>query len=525
MKVLISDNLSPIGVEILKKAGFEVDARSKTSAEEIEKIIGEYDALIIRSATKVTAGLLEKATKLKVVGRAGSGLDNVDTPAATKKGVVVMNTPGGNTVTTAEHTIGMIFACARMIPQSYASLKAGKWEKKKFEGVELYDKTLGVVGMGAIGGVVASRAIGLGMKVLAYDPFISPEKAKSLGIELADLPTLYKRSDFITVHTPKTKETSNLINKNTIGQMKDGVRIINCARGGIVNEADLFEALKSGKVAAAAFDVFEKEPPENHPLLTLDNFIATPHLGASTLEAQENVATAVAEQIVDYLIAGTVRNAVNVPSVPADQLPSLSPYINLAERMGLFTSQVIEGGITQVTVEYSGEVSNLKLEPVTLAALKGLLTPMIQENVNYVNAPLIAKDRGIEVKVSKSDDTTEYTSLVTLKVKAGGKDSSVAGTLNSKKEPRIVQVDNFPMETVPEGDMLVLMNNDKPGVIGGIGTLMGQNGINIARMQFGREKQGGRAMSVVSVDSVIPDNVMDAVRKLPNVLSVKQVRI
>ena len=525
MKVLISDNLSTRGVEILKKAGLEVEFRSKTSAEEIEKMIGDYDGLIIRSATKVTAGLLEKAAKLKVIGRAGSGLDNVDIPAATKKGVVVMNTPGGNTVTTAEHTIGMIFACARMIPQAYASLKAGKWEKKKFEGVELFDKTLGIVGLGAIGGVVANRCSAMGMKILAFDPFISTEKAKQLGIELADLETIYKRSDFITLHTPKTKETAGLINKNTIAKMKDGVRIINCARGGIVNEADLYEALKSGKVAAAAFDVFEKEPPENHPLLTLDNFIATPHLGASTLEAQENVATAVAEQIVDYLIAGTVRNAVNVPSVPADQLPSLSPYINLAERMGLFTAQVLEGGITQVTVEYSGEVSNLKLEPVTLAALKGLLTPMIQENVNYVNAPLIAKDRGIEVKVSKSDDTTEYTSLVTLRVKAGGKDSSVAGTLNSKKEPRIIQVDNFPMETVPEGDMLVLMNHDKPGVIGGIGTLLGQNSVNIARMQFGRESQGGLAMSVVSIDSPVSDAVMGKIKQLPNVLSVKQIRI
>jgi D-3-phosphoglycerate dehydrogenase len=525
MKVLISDNLSTCGVDILKKAGLEVEFRSKTTVEEIEKMIGDYDALIIRSATKVTAGLLEKASKLKVVGRAGSGLDNVDIPAATKKGVVVMNTPGGNTVTTAEHTIGMIFASARMIPQAYSSMKAGKWEKKKFEGVELFDKTLGIIGLGAIGGVVANRCTALGMKVLAFDPFISTEKAKQLGIELADLDTIYKRSDFITLHTPKTKETAGLINKDTIAKMRDGVRIINCARGGIVNEADLHEALKSGKVAGAAFDVFEKEPPENHPLMTLDNFIATPHLGASTLEAQENVATAVAEQIVDYLIAGTVRNAVNVPSVPADQLPSLSPYINLAERMGLFAAQVIEGGLTQVTVEYSGDVSNLKLEPVTLAALKGMLTPMIQENVNYVNAPLIAKDRGIEVKVSKSSDTREYTSLITIKVKAGAKEMSVAGTLNSKKEPRIIQVDDFPMETVPDGDMLVLMNNDKPGVIGGIGTLMGQNGINIARMQFGREKQGGKAMSVVSVDSAISDEIMDKVRKLPNVLSAKQVRI
>ncbi len=525
MKVLISDNLSPVGVEILKKAGFEVDARSKTTPEEIEKIIGGYDALIIRSATKVTKELLGKAIKLKIVGRAGSGLDNVDIAAATKKGVVVMNTPGGNTVTTAEHTIGMLFACARMIPQAYASLKEGKWEKKRFEGVELYDKTLGIVGLGAIGGVVASRAVGLGMRVLAYDPFISAEKAKSLGIELVDLSTIYKLSDFITFHTPKTKETANLINKKTIAKMKDGVRIINCARGGIVNEQDLYEALKSGKVASAAFDVFEKEPPENHPLLTLDNFIATPHLGASTREAQENVAVAIAEQIVDYLIAGTVRNAVNVPSVPADQRPALSPYINLAERMGLFIAQLYEGGLTQVTVEYSGEVANLKQEPITLAALKGLLTPTLQENVNYVNAPLIAKDRGIDVKVSKSSEATEYTSLVTLRIKAGGKDVSAAGTLNSKKEPRIIQVDNFPMETVPEGDMLVLMNNDKPGVIGGIGTLLGQNGVNIARMQFGREKQGGLAMSVVSIDSAVSDELMGKIRMLPNVLSVKLVKI
>jgi len=525
MKVLISDNLSTRGVEILKNAGFDVDFRSKTPVEEIEQIIGDFDALIIRSATKVTAALLEKATKLKVIGRAGSGLDNVDIPAATKKGVVVMNTPGGNTVTTAEHTIGMLFACARMIPQAYASMKAGKWEKKKFEGVELWDKTLGVVGLGAIGGVVASRCAALGMKVLAYDPFISVEKAKALGVELADLPTIWKRADFITVHTPKTKETANLINTTTIAQMKDGVRIINCARGGIVNEQDLYEALKSGKVGAAAFDVFEKEPPENHPLLTLDNFIATPHLGASTQEAQENVATAVAEQVVDYLVGGTVRNAVNVPSVPADQLPTLSPYINLAERMGLFQAQLCEGGLTEVLVEYSGEVASLKLEPVTLAALKGLLTPILEENVNYVNAPLIAKSRGIEVKVSTSSGGSEYTSLVTIRIKAGGKELSVAGTLNSKKEPRIVQVDNFPMEAVPEGDMLVVMNNDKPGVIGGIGMLMGENGINIARMQFGRESAGGRAISVVSIDSPVSEAIMAKVRKLPNVISVKQVKV
>jgi len=526
MKVLISDNLSPRGVEILKAAGLEVDARSKTPVEEIEKIIGGFDALIIRSATKVTADLLERATRLKVVGRAGSGLDNVDIPAATKKGVVVMNTPGGNTVTTAEHSIGMLFAVARNIPQAYASMKAGKWEKKKYEGVELFDKTLGVIGLGAIGGVVAGRCVGLGMKVLAYDPFISPEKAKALGVEIADLPTIWSRADFITIHSPKNKDTANLVNRETIALMKDGVRIVNCARGGIVNEQDLYDALVSGKVAAAAFDVFEKEPPDAHPLLGLENFIATPHLGASTREAQENVATAVAEQVVDYLVAGTVRNAVNVPSVPGDQIPTLSPFINLAERMGLFLAQLVEGGLTQVAVEYSGEVANLKLEPVTLAAMKGLLTPVLEENVNYVNAPIIAKDRGIEVKVTQSSDTGEFTNLITIRVRTGkNREMRVSGTLNSRKEPRIVQVDEFPMETVPEGEMLVLMNNDKPGVIGGIGMLMGQNGINIARMQFGRETAGGRAMSIVSVDTPVGEEVLTKVRKLPNVLTVKVVRI
>jgi D-3-phosphoglycerate dehydrogenase len=412
-----------------------------------------------------------------------------------------------------------------MIPQAYASMKAGKWEKKKFEGVELWDKTLGVVGLGAIGGVVASRCAALGMKVLAYDPFISTEKAKALGVELGDLPAIWRRADFITVHTPKTKETANLINATTIAQMKDGVRIINCARGGIVNEQDLYEALKSGKVAAAAFDVFEKEPPENHPLLSLDNFIATPHLGASTQEAQENVATAVAEQVVDYLLHGTVRNAVNVPSVPADQLPTLAPYITLAERMGLFQAQLTDGGLTEVLVEYSGEVAGLKLEPITLAAIKGLLTPILEENVNYVNAPLIAKDRGIGVKVSTSAGGSEYTSLITIRIKTGERELSVSGTLNSRKEPRIVQVDNFPMEAVPDGDMLVLMNNDQPGVIGGIGTLLGENGINIARMQFGRESAGGRAISVVSIDSPASDAVMERIKKLPNVLKATQIRI
>lgn len=525
MKVLISDNLSKQGVDILKNAGLEVDARAKTSVDELMSIIGDYDALIIRSATKVNEQLLDAAKKLKIVGRAGSGLDNVDIPASTKRGVIVMNTPGGNTITTAEHTIGMLFAAARYIPQAAASLKQGQWEKKKFMGIELNGKTLGIIGIGNIGGVVANRAQGLKMNVIAFDPFISPEKVKEMGIELVSMDELYKRADFISIHTPLTKETNNLINKDTIAKMKNGVRILNCARGGIINEQDLYEALKSGKVAAAAFDVFEKEPPENNPLLALDNFIGTPHLGASTEEAQENVAVAIAEQIVDYLVRGTIRNAVNVPSVPADILPKLQPFITLGERLGSFESQLYEGALTEVIVEYRGEVAELNVAPITIAILKGLLTPILTQTVNYVNAPIIAKERGVNVKESKVSEVEDFTSLITLKVKSGSKTSVVSGTLYNKKEPRIVQIDEFPIEAVPEGYMLILYNNDKPGVIGNIGGILGKNNINIARMQFGRVTQGGKAISVVGIDTPVSPSLLEDIKKLPNVLSVRQIKI
>jgi D-3-phosphoglycerate dehydrogenase / 2-oxoglutarate reductase len=525
MKVLISDNISEKCIDILKNAGLTVDIKVGLRPEELKACIGEYHGLVIRSATKVTAEIIDAARNLKVIGRAGSGLDNVDRVVATKKGIVVMNTPGGNTITTAEHTIAHIVSLARLIPQATASMKAGRWEKKKFMGVELFNKTLGVVGIGNIGGQVAKRMQAFGMNIVAYDPFLSEDKAKTMGVEKVDIRDLFKRADFITIHTPLTPETKYLINKKSLAIMKNGVRIINCARGGIINETDLYEAIVGGKVAGAALDVFEKEPPENNPLLSLDNVICTPHLGASTKEAQENVAVAVAEQIVDYLIHGTIRHAVNFPSIPADQVARLQPYLTLAEKVGGFASQMFEGGVTEIVIEYQADAATINTAPVTIAAIKGFLNPILLETVNFVNAPVIAKERGIEVKETKTSDEGDYQSMIAIRLKAKGKESYFAGTLFSKKDPRIVYIDNFKVEIVPEGELLFLYNNDKPGVIGNIGTLLGKNNINIARMHFGRESQGGMAISVVSIDVHASPEVIDQIRKLPNILSVKQITL
>ena len=525
MKVLISDNLSPRGIEVLKQSGLEVDVKTGMKPEELKACIGEYHGLIIRSATKVTAEIVEAAANLKVVGRAGSGLDNVDKAAASKKGIVVMNTPGGNTITTAEHTIALMFALARQIPQATASMKQGKWEKKRFMGVELFNKTIGIVGIGNIGKHVARRALSLGMIVIGYDPYLSDENAKEMGIEKVDLTTLFKRSDFITIHTPITSETKNLISTKTIQLMKDGVRIINCARGGIVNEAELYEALKKEKVAGAALDVFEKEPPGENPLLTLDSVICTPHLGAATEEAQENVAVAIAEQVVDCLVNGVIRNAVNFPSVPAEQVLRLKPYLTLAEKLGTFASQVFEGGVTEITVEYRGEASQLNTAPVNIALLKGFLTPILDETVNFVNAPVITKERGIEVKEMKSPDGGDYQSMIILRVKADRKEHRLSGTLLGRTDPRIVRIDDFAVEIVPEGTMLFMYNNDRPGVIGNIGSYLGKCNINIARMHFGREREGGMAISVVNIDSPISESQLEDLKKMPNILSVKVVEL
>jgi len=525
MKVLISDNLSEKGIEILKNAGLDVDVKTGMSADELKACIGEYHGIVIRSATKMTADIIEAASSLKVIGRAGSGLDNVDKVAASKKGIVVMNTPGGNTITTAEHAFAMMMALARNIPQATASMKAGRWEKKKFMGVELCNKTVGIIGIGNIGAQFAKRAHGLEMNVIAYDPFLGEDKAKEMGVEKVDLDELFRRADFITIHTPLTAETKYLINRESISRMKEGVRIINCARGGIVHEQDLYDAIKEGRVAGAALDVFETEPPGDSPLLGLEQVICTPHLGASTREAQENVAVKVAEQIVDYLVNGTIRNAVNFPSIPADQIPKLRPYITLAEKMGAIASQIYEGSISEITLEFRGEAADINTEPVTIAAIEGILNPILEESVNFVNAPFIAKERGIEVKETRSEGSGDYQSMLVMRVKANGSEHEIAGTLYGKKEPRIVRIDNFPVEIIPDGIMLYIQNNDKPGVIGSIGTLLGENNINIARMHFGRESRGGRAISVVNVDSEVSTEILEKIRAMPNINSVNVIQL
>ena len=526
MKILVSDNLSKQGVEILQKAGLTVDVKTKMPKDELLREIKNYEGLIIRSGTKVTAEVIAAADRLRIIGRAGSGLDNVDTTAATKRGIVVMNTPGGNTVTTAEHTFAMIFALARKIPQATVSMKAGRWEKEKFMGVELYNKTLGIVGMGQIGSHLAKMAQGAMMNVIAYDPYLAEERARKMGVEIMGLHELFRRADVITVHTPLTAETQGIINQATIATMKDGVRIINCARGGIINEQDLYDALKSGRVAGAAFDVFEEEPVKpTHPLLTLDNFICTPHIGASTTEAQENVAVGIAEQIVDYLTRGIARGAVNIPSVPAELLPRLQPYITLAEKLGLLHSQLYEGGIERVTIEYKGEVAGVNVAPLTIAVLKGLLTPILEETINYVNAPVVARERGIEVKEVKSSDAGDFASLVTIQVEADKKTSRIAGALYGRRDPRIVQLDNFRVEIVPEGHMLFILNYDRPGVIGEVGQVLGAHQINIARMQCSREEKGGQALLIVGVDAPLPADVLRAITNAKNIISVKLVRL
>ncbi len=526
MKVLVSDNISPKGVDILKKAGLEVDVKTGLKPEELKSIIGEYDALVIRSATKVTAEIIEAADKLKVIGRAGTGVDNVDKIAATKKGIVVMNTPGGNTITTAEHAIAMLFALARRIPQASASMKAGKWEKKKFMGVELYNKTVGVIGLGRIGSEVAKRLQCMGMNVLAYDPFLSDERAEELGVTKTDLDKIFSDADFITIHTPLTAETKYLINKDTISKMKDGVYIVNCARGGIINEKDLYEAIQSGKVAGAALDVLEKEPPEEgYPLIADERVICTPHLGASTQEAQESVAVAIAEQIVDYLINGTIRNAVNFPSIPFDQVPLLRPYLVLLERMGSFASQIFTKSIKGVQIEYLGEIGSLNTQALTAAALKGILDPILGEPVNFVNASFIAKERGIEVKEIKGKEAGDYQSLVKINLLSKDDKTIIAGTLLSRKDPRIVQINDISMEIIPEGNMIFMKNHDRPGVIGNIGTLLGKNNINIGHMHFGRKEAGGIALSVISIDTPLTEDIIEQIKKLPNVLEVKSVYI
>ncbi|HVY84176.1 MAG TPA: phosphoglycerate dehydrogenase [Caulobacterales bacterium] len=524
-KVLISDELSPAAVEIFRSRGIEVDFQPKLGpdAAKLKEIIGNYDGLAIRSATKVKADIIAAAKNLKVIGRAGIGVDNVDIPAATSKGIVVMNTPHGNSITTAEHAIALMFAAARQIGAADASTQAGKWEKNRFMGVELYAKTLGLIGCGNIGSLVAERALGLKMKVVAYDPFLSPERAIELGVEKVELDDLLKRADFISLHTPLTDKTKNILSEEALAKTKKGVIIVNAARGGLVDEAALKKALESEHVAAAAFDVFTVEPAKENPLFGAPNFIATPHLGASTNEAQENVALQVAEQMSDYLLTGAVTNALNMPSITAEEAPRLKPFATLAEKLGVFAGQIVDEGLEAVEIEYEGEVARLNTRPLTSAALAGLLRPMLQD-VNMVSAPAVLKERGTPLTEAKREISPTYESLIRIKVQTGGKWRTLAGAVVAG-QPKIVEVKTMQLEAAFHPVMLFINNSDKPGFIGALGSLLGEAGVNIATFNLGRVAQGEDAIALVGVDQVVPDATIAKIKALPQVRYAKVLRL
>ena len=516
MKVLVSDVLGDIGIKMFQQEpGVDVDVKTGLAPADLKNIIGKYDALVIRSATKVTAEILAAAENLKVVGRAGIGLDNVDIPAATKRGVVVMNTPTGNVITTAEHTIAMMMALTRNIPRGTSTLKAGLWEKKKLQGREVFNKILGVIGLGKIGSIVADRARGLKMQVIVHDPYVTSEQIEKAGFESVSLEQLYQRADYITVHVPKLKDTIGLLNKAAFDQMKDGVMIINCARGGIVDEADLQEALISGKVTGAALDVFETEPPGVCPLIDIDRVICTPHLGASTLEAQTNVAVQVAEQIIAYLKQGTIINAVNVPAVSGELLEKIGPLLTLGDRMGCLLAQLSEGPVEEVVIEYAGDFQSFDLSPVKTAVIKGLLTPMVKDTVNSVNAEVMARERGIKVTETTVAETEEYLNLITVRAVTDKGTAKVAGTIFGRKDPRVVNINNFRLELHPHDRFVLIHNHDKPGAIGSIGMLLAKYGINISGMRVGQEEGGDKTMIFIRTDTDISEEVLEELRELP----------
>jgi len=516
-KVLISDSLSPAAVKIFEERGIEVDIKTGLKPEELKAIIGNYDGLAIRSATKVTKEILGSATKLKVVGRAGIGVDNVDVPAATARGVIVMNTPFGNSITTAEHAIAMMFALARQLPAANASTHAGKWEKARFMGVELTGKTLGIIGCGNIGSIVAERALGLKMKVVAFDPFLTPERAAKLGVEKLELDQIFPRADFITLHTPMTDQTRGILNAASLAKCKKGVYIINCARGGLVVEKDLEAALSSSQVAGAALDVFAEEPAKQHPLFGNEKIVCTPHLGASTTEAQENVALQVAEQMSDFLLTGAVTNALNMPSVSAEDAPKLRPYLKLAEQLGVFAGQTADKGITAISIEYQGDVTELNTRPITNMIVMGLLRPS-HDSVNMVNAPVIAKEMGMKVSEITSNEGGDYHTLIRLTLEGAQGSLTLVGTLFSGK-PRLVNIDNVALEAEITPHMLFIRNKDKPGFIGSVGTTLGAAKINIANFTLGRSDPGADAVCLIAVDSEISVTLRDAVKALPGVVS------
>ncbi|HEX8532855.1 MAG TPA: phosphoglycerate dehydrogenase [Allosphingosinicella sp.] len=522
-KVLISDQMDPKAAEIFRARGLEVDERPGLSKDELKAIIGGYDGLAIRSATKVTPDVIEAAANLKVVGRAGIGVDNVDIPAATSKGVVVMNTPFGNSITTAEHAIALMFALARELPAADASTQAGKWEKNRFMGVELTSKTLGLIGAGNIGSIVAERAIGLKMKVIAYDPFLTPDRALDLGIEKVELDDLLARADFITLHTPLTDQTRNILSRENLAKTKPGVRIINCARGGLIDEAALKEMLESGHVAGAALDVFVEEPAKTNPLFGTPGFVATPHLGASTTEAQVNVAIQVAEQMADFLTTGGVTNALNVPSLSAEEAPKLRPYMALAEKLGSLVGQLEGKRITGVSIEVEGAAAGLNQKPITGAVLAGLMR-VYSDTVNMVNAPFLARERGLDVREVRHDREGDYHTLVRVSVQTADGEKTVAGTLFGNAAPRLVEIFGIRVEAELTGEMIYIVNDDQPGFIGRLGTALGEAGVNIGTFNLGRRATGGEAIALVSVDDPIGVDLVKRLKTLPGVRVVKPLR-
>ena len=517
-RVLISDALSLAAVAIFKERGVEVDFQPDLGKDKdkLAAIIGNYDGLAIRSATKVTDKILVNATRLKVIGRAGIGVDNVDIPAATAKGVIVMNTPFGNSITTAEHAIAMMFALARQIPSADASTQAGKWEKNRFMGVEITGKILGIIGCGNIGAIVANRAIGAHMRVIAYDPFLSPERAIDLGVEKVELEDLLARADIITLHTPLTAQTKNILSADNLARTKKGVRIINCARGGLVDEHALRALLDTGHIAGAAFDVFAEEPATSNILFGHPNVVCTPHLGAATTEAQENVALQVAEQMSDYLVRGAISNAVNFPSITAEEAPKLRPFIALAEKLGSFAGQLTDSGLKEVRITYQGGVAALKIKALTAAAIAGVLRPALQD-VNVVSAPVVAKERGIVIEETVREGEGDYDSLITLEVVTDDLVRSISGTVFNDGKPRIVDIKGIKMDAEFGPSMIYVTNEDKPGFIGRFASLLGNAGVNIATFALGRDNEGGSAIALVEIDGAAPPHILQGLQRLPGV--------
>jgi D-3-phosphoglycerate dehydrogenase len=524
-RVLVADALQAVGVDALRKHGLDVDVAGSLDERALIARLPEYEGLIVRSATKVTRAAIAAANRLEVIGRAGAGVDTIDVDAATERGIIVMNTPGGNTTAVAEHTLALLLALARRVPVADATLKAGRWEKNRLQGVELLGKTLGILGLGRIGGEVARRALGFRMQVLAYDPYLTREVAERLGVESVELDELFARSDFVTIHTPLTGDTRHLIGEAELARMKPGVRLVNCARGGIIDEAALARALASGHVGGAGLDVFEQEPPPaDHPLLRFEQVVLTPHLGAATDEAQSAVALAIADQVADVLVHGVVANAVNLPTVDAETLREQAPYAGLAVAMGRFLAQMADGRMAEARLTYAGDVARRPTAALTLAFLRGVLGTILAEHVTDVNAMLIARGRGLRVTETSTTESAGYSSLVTAELRTDRGVTSLAGTL-FHGEPRFVAIDGFSLEAVPQGFMLVFANQDVPGVVGRIGTLCGRYGINIAGMQLGRERRGGRAVSILNLDDPMPPAALDEIRAMPDIVVARLVKL